>query len=44
MKHYVNFMRIKFNFTRLGDLWIYVDPFFIGGTIRFFGPKHSEKL
>ncbi len=37
-------MKIKFNFTRLGDLGIYVDPFFIKGTIRFFKPKHFEKL
>ncbi len=28
----------------MGDLWIHVDPFSIGGTIRFFRPKHSEKL
>ncbi len=37
-------MKIKFNFTRLGNLWIYVDPFFIRRTIRFFRPKHFEKL
>jgi hypothetical protein len=24
---------------RLGDLWIHVDPFFIGGTIRFSNPN-----